>query len=113
MTEPVDFQSKLNVLCDAFAAQLPERLDHIEQAWHQLPREAWDDAGYRALHRDVHSLSGSGEIFGFSRLSAAARKLEHYLNPLLQARTPASEEQRARVEMLLGEFHQALKQPPT
>ena len=110
MADPADFQAKLRVLSDAYVAQLPERLMQIEQAWGQLPRNEWDEAGFETLHRMVHSLTGSGKTFGLGSLSDVARNLEEYLDALAKVRSIPGEEQRNRVQQLLGDLQQAIKQ---
>ncbi|TRZ58257.1 MAG: hypothetical protein D4S02_12475 [Rhodocyclaceae bacterium] len=110
MADPADFQAKLRVLSDAYVAQLPDRLTQIEQAWGQLPRNEWDEASFEDLHRMVHSLTGSGKTFGLALLSDVARKLEEYLDALAQAKSVPGEEQRKRIQHLLNDLHQAIKQ---
>lgn len=110
MADPADFQAKLKILSDAYLAQLPERLQQIEQAWGQLPRNEWDDANFESLHRMVHSLTGSGKTFGLALLSDAARNFEEYLNVLAQAKSVPGEEQSKRIQAFLGDLHQAIKQ---
>jgi len=107
MADPADLQAKLKLLGDAYAAQLPEKLKQIEQAWEQLPQDGWDDGGFQNLHRMVHSLTGSGKIFGFALLGDAARNLEAYLKQLAQAKAVPDEEQRKRIQVLLSELQQA------
>ena len=107
MADPADLQAKLKLLGDAYAAQLPEKLKQIEQAWEQLPQDGWDEGGFQNLHRMVHSLTGSGKIFGFALLGDAARNLEAYLKQLVQAKTVPGEEQRKRIQVLLSELQQA------
>ena len=106
MADPADLQAKLKLLGDAYAAQLPEKLKQIEQAWEQLPQDSWDEGGFQNLHRMVHSLTGTGKIFGFALLSDVARNLEAYLKQLVQAKTVPGEEQRKRIQVLLSELHQ-------
>ncbi len=106
MADPEDFQAKLKVLRDAYATQLPEKLEQIEKAWSQLHRSEWDEAGFQTLHRMVHSLTGSGKMFGFALLSDAARNLEEYLKNFAQAKTMQNEEQNKHIQVLLSELHQ-------
>lgn len=40
MPDLEELPAKLKVLSDAYAAQLPEKLEQIEKAWHDLPRAA-------------------------------------------------------------------------
>jgi chemotaxis protein histidine kinase CheA len=107
MTDPADMQVQLKILSDAYALQLPEKLKLIEQAWNHLPRSEWSENGFQALYRMVHSMTGSGKMFGFSLLSDVARNLEAYLNRLAQAQTPPNDEQRQCIQILLDELHQA------
>lgn len=111
MVDLTDFQTKLKVLSDAYAAQLPENLSQIEQAWSQLPRGEWDEEGFQVLHRMVHNLTGSGKTFGFSLLSEVARNLEEFLRQLAQVKRVPDEEQRKRVQVLLIELHQVAIHP--
>jgi len=101
-----ELQAKLQALSDDYAAQLPEKLQQLEQAWQQLPQPEWNAEGFADLYRMVHSLSGSGKTFGFAALSDVARTLEDYLKPLAAAQTALSEDQRLHVEVLLRELHQ-------
>jgi len=106
MADFADMQARLKILNDAYAAQLPEKLEQIELAWSRLHRSDWDEEGFLALHRMVHSLTGSGKTFGFALLSDVARNLEEYLRQLAQVKTVPGEEQRKRIQVLLSELHQ-------
>lgn len=107
MTDTVDMQVRLKILSDAYALQLPEKLKQIEQAWRHLPRSEWSEEGFQALYRMVHSMTGSGKMFGFSLLSDVARNLEAYLEHIAQAKMMPGEEQRERIQILLGELCRA------
>ncbi len=107
MTDPADMQVQLKILSDAYAVQLPEKLKLIEQTWCHLSHSEWSEDGFQALCRMVHSMTGSGKVFGFSLLSDVARNLEAYLNHLAQAKTLPSDEQRQYIQILLDELQQA------
>jgi chemotaxis protein histidine kinase CheA len=109
MADGDDFAAQLKVLSDAYAAHLPHKIAQIEQAWRQLPSEEWDEPGFQNLHRQVHSLSGSGKTFGFGWLSEAAHTLEAALVTLGQAKQAPDQAQRQHIQGLLGEFHQVLR----
>jgi len=110
MSDVDDFQSKLKVLHDDYAAHLPEKLEQIEQAWSRLPRREWDDAGFQSLHRMVHSLTGSGKIYGFASLSDVASNLEECLNLLAQKKAIPGAEQRNRIQIFLHDLRRAMTQ---
>ena len=61
MADPNELQAKLKVLCDDYAAQLPEKLKQLEQVWEQFAEDGWDEENFQTLHRMVHSLTGSGK----------------------------------------------------
>ena len=107
-----DLQAQLKILGDAYATQLPEKLQQIEQAWAELPPTGWDENGFESLHRMVHSLAGSGKTFGFSLLGDAARALEQYLKPLVQEKKELSDSQRNRIQELMRELRQAQHRDP-
>ena len=107
MADPTELQAKLELLCDAYAAQLPEKLSQLEQVWDQLPQDSWDGEGFQTLHRMVHSLTGSGKTFGFSLLGDVARNLEEHLNQIAQAKTALNEDQRKDIHKLMSELSQA------
>lgn len=106
MFDPAGLQAKLKVLGDAYAAQLPEKLRQVEQAWEQLPRDIWDEEGFQTMHRMVHSLTGSGKTFGFALLSDVAHDLEGYLKQIAQAKAAPDEKQSIHIQVLLSELHQ-------
>ena len=111
MADQAEIQEKLRELRDAYAAQLPEKINQLMLIWGQwqtsqrLPE--WDEESFQILFRSVHSLSGSGKTFGFSALSDAARKLETYLGPIAEAKIVLNSDQLERVERSLDEIHQA------
>ena len=101
-----DVQVRLKALNEMYAAQLPEKLGQLEAAWHRLEKPEWDEEGWTALHRMVHSLTGSGKTFGFSLLSDVAHKLEQTLKQPLQEKCAPEEEQRKLISVLLSELLQ-------
>lgn len=110
MTDTNELQAKLKLLSDAYAAQLPEKFRQIEQACEQLPRDNWDEEGFQALYRMVHSLTGSGKTFGFALLSDVAHNLEEYLRQIAQAKMALDKEQCSRIQVWLGELRQVSMQ---
>ena len=106
MADPNALQAQLKALCDAYGAQLPEKLKQLEQVWKHLPQDSWDEENFQTLHRMVHSLTGSGKTFGFALLSDVARNLEVHLKQLAQAKVTLNEQQRSHIHGLISELHQ-------
>ena len=106
MANSSDFQAKLKVLSDTYAAQLPEKLRQLALAWSKLPQHGWDEDQFYKFFRMVHGFTGAGKTFGFSALSESARKLENHLKPLGETKA-LKPEQRTRIKHLLDELNQS------
>jgi len=106
MADANELQAQLKALCDAYGAQLPEKLKQLEQVWKHLCQDSWDEENFQTLHRMVHSLTGSGKTFGFALLSDVARNLEEHLKQLAQAKVTLNEQQRSHIHGLISELHQ-------
>lgn len=105
-----DMQAELQILRSAYAAQLSEKIRQIEEAWIRLQSD-WDREVLGALHRMVHSLTGSGATFGFVELSLVARSLEQLLKVLVGQEAAADSEQRSQVNDRLAELRRMAFQP--
>lgn len=101
-----ELQEKLQVLRAAYAAQLPEKIRQIEEACAGY-QSRLDEEGLHALHRMVHSLTGSGATFGFAELSRVARILEEYLKGIVNQGSPASEAQVAEIQNQIAAVRRA------
>lgn len=96
-------QEKLRLLVESYAAKLPDKIDQIDQMWGQLQSER-NEESLQTLHRMVHSLTGSGKIFGFAELSRVARDLEEDLKGMVKSKTPASEQQCIQIQQQIEEL---------
>jgi diguanylate cyclase (GGDEF)-like protein len=79
-------QAQLDVLREAYAAKLDDKISQICTDWNAfLSTEAGDEKNeaLETLHRLTHTLAGSGATFGFPAVSAAARRAETVLKSLV------------------------------
>lgn len=83
-------QAELEALQRKYAADLPSSIAQLESLCAQIA-SGTDAALVRTLHRNLHSLSGSGETFGYKALSERAKALELALTPHLGLSTLAPE----------------------
>lgn len=113
MVDQTAIQAKLKILSDAYAAQLPEKLNQLMLAWSALSHKAWDAEGIKMLHHMAHRLAGSGKTFGFSALSDASRQLEQLLQEIEETRQVMSPVQRQQVEVLLLELNRSASRRDT
>lgn len=113
-TKAAELLEKMGQLRDVYIAQLPEKIRQIELLWKGLLAK-WEGEAISNLHRQVHSLTGSGATFGVPELSASARQLEQLLKEIVATERPASEEQRviiqAGIESLQHLAKEAAAQP--
>ena len=63
---------------------MPRKITRAREIWAQLSSDDWDDDSWQALHRLIHSLAGSGAIYGFPMMGAAARALDIQLKAVVQ-----------------------------
>src|SRR5450631_2345504 len=108
MHDPGDLQTKLKILSDSYAAQLPEKLRQLEQVLNQLSHTEWDEQNLQTMLHMVHGLIGSGKTFGFASLSDVARNLETYLGQLAQLGAAVSKGQRNQILGSISALHQAV-----
>lgn len=100
-------QAQLQVMREAYASQLPDKISQIEETWAGLQNE-WSDEFFKSMHRMVHSLTGSGATFGFTLLSEVARTLEILVKELIaEGKTPLSPTQRKEVAVYLKTLRDA------
>ena len=69
-------KEKMAQLRQSYRRMLPEKLAEIQGLWVRAGMKPGRDPAWLELHRKVHSLSGSGTTFGFSRLTQKAQELE-------------------------------------
>ncbi len=90
-----------------YAAKLHGKLDGIKNLWHDIANGLAQAPAMEELVRAVHSLAGSGMVFGMPELGAAARKLELYLDPFLVSSSIPAPDTHGRVDELLAALRRA------
>lgn len=88
-----DIQEQLKALYRDYARRLPDKLKEISSTWEQLRASKWDLNLLKQLHRQAHTLAGSGTTFGFPKVSEAARTLEQTLKSHVQDEARADQDQ--------------------
>lgn len=78
-----EFLEKFNDLKKDFAASVSLRLKVIEEALQHVILQPEDEDRLHALHRLVHSLSGTAGSFGLVQLGLDARKIENQIVALV------------------------------
>src|SRR3954463_552045 len=56
---------QFETLHQSYIAELPRKILRAREIWEHLLNDGWDAESWQALHRLIHSLAGSGAIYGF------------------------------------------------
>lgn len=77
-----DTRVRILALRKAYQEQLPGKLRELEEAWKRLDGGSWNSEAFQEFHRGVHTLAGSGALFGYPGVSTSARSLDNLLRSL-------------------------------
>ncbi len=81
MPIPPDFEAQMQLLRDAYARELPTKLDDLE-ALLQAAAGSADAESLAPVQKAAHSLAGSGATFGFAHITQHAREIEYLIADL-------------------------------
>ena len=96
-----DIQERLKQLREAYATQLPIKLEAINQSWQSLRGQwDWDEAG--TFHRLIHSIAGSSGSFGFHTLGKQAREIEIEIKACIKQQQVPGDTQLEEIERKLA-----------
>ncbi|HEX8465674.1 MAG TPA: diguanylate cyclase [Abditibacterium sp.] len=106
-------QAQLDLLREVYAAKLNDKIGEIFASWHEFLAAPAAAQPLAALHRQTHSLVGSGATFGFPEVSQAARRAEEIIKALLdgaaQGEAAPQELKRSEIEAALQELRAAAR----
>jgi diguanylate cyclase (GGDEF)-like protein len=107
MSEATDstFQQKLQALQQKYLQRLSERIAEIEETWRAFLCEGESYETFRTFHRLVHGVAGASATHGIFVVSEVARRLEVFVQELLESNTPCTIEHRLHISALLYELH--------
>lgn len=72
-------QDLLEQLKEGYLAQLPGRINEIEQLVLKLENPEYHKEAYETLYRQIHSLKGSAGTYGFGIISSVCHQFEDFL----------------------------------
>jgi HPt (histidine-containing phosphotransfer) domain-containing protein len=72
-------RQQLEALRQAYARELPQKVQAVADAVASLPAGGWDTEAFEAAYVLVHRLTGSSATFGFEPIRQAAATLEALL----------------------------------
>lgn len=94
-----------------FRTEAAEQLEVIEAGLLDLTRDLGDKAQIDAVFRGLHTLKGSGSMFGFDQLAAFTHHCETAFDRVRKGETPATAELIAAVLDAQGHMQALLDQP--
>src|SRR5688572_5557856 len=92
---------QFETLHQSYIAELPHKIRRARELWNQLADAGWDVDVWHQLHRLIHSMAGSGAIYGFPMISAAARTLDIQLKAIIQEGQAPAKSQNKELAALL------------
>jgi CheY-like chemotaxis protein/HPt (histidine-containing phosphotransfer) domain-containing protein len=98
---PPSFQEHLAALKRQYVEQLPDKVADMQRILDTLLDRGWNQELGETLHRNAHSLAGSGGTMGLPEVGSAARRLEQCLKSIVQGQAQFTE-RGAEVRTLLG-----------
>lgn len=99
--ESVTLEEQLATLRSDDLSQLKEQRKTLEECWLLLRHVRWEDSVLKQLQQEAHALAGSGDNYGFVRLSERGHELEAVLVDLRKRPDLVSEERFSRLEEIL------------
>jgi chemotaxis protein histidine kinase CheA len=103
-------RQQLEALRQAYAQELPQKVQAVADAVASLPARGWDPEAFEAAYVLVHRLTGSSATFGFEPLRQAAAPLEALLLEAKE-RPELTGVVEARLTVLLAGLRDALSPP--
>jgi len=102
------FKEKLKALRQEYQLLLPEKLKAIEASWKAaIPGDENKKSLLEMVHRETHTLAGSGTTFGFPNLSKVCSEIETFIISLGGSAGAIHPEQQAVAATLFERMFQA------
>jgi diguanylate cyclase (GGDEF)-like protein len=105
-----DIGAKLKALYVSYSQNLPGKITAIENQWQALQTN-WNEDALHDFHREIHSLCGSAAIYGYEKVSLAARELEVYLRTMDEDKMPLTPEAEKEITTAIPKLRAAIAEP--
>src|SRR5436190_1297448 len=111
ISAPAGVQEQLQALRAMYARQLPDKLAGLDATWRAVLAAPGAGEALSTLHRQAHSLAGSGATYGYTLLSNTARALETYLEALIAGGGHPTAQQQSHIATTLVLLQQMAQEP--
>ncbi len=102
-----DISAGLRELRDKYAEQVPLKIGQIDELWDRLKSGTFEEKLLKEMFLIAHSLSGSGDTFGFPLLSSAANRLELVLKDVIKNGVTGTHDLAASISMLVEDVRRS------
>ena len=107
-----DVESRLHQVRQSYISGLPDKIRELHQHWGHINSSAFSSESNEqqdAFYTLVHSLGGSGTMFGFPELSEAARPLEELFKQLRMGEQPPDKELIEQIQTLINALDEIIQ----
>ncbi|WP_300379111.1 Hpt domain-containing protein [Henriciella sp.] len=96
----------LSRLAERFAAQLPERLDALEEVTRKISVGSDNSKAIASIEHIVHNFSGSAPVFGYTELGAHAMQAEDLVIAMSKGETPSDENTLGQLKTMIFQLRE-------
>ena len=96
----------LSRLAERFAAQLPERLDALEEVTRKISVGSDNSEAIASIEHIVHNFSGSAPVFGYTELGAHAMQAEDLVIAMGKGETPSDENTLGQLKTMIFQLRE-------
>jgi chemotaxis protein histidine kinase CheA len=101
-------KAKMDQLKKEYKQNLPSKTDQIIKQWLSLCNGNWEAGLFNDLLNSVHKLAGSGGVFGFSKVSEIAQKIEISLREFSGTKKKMNSDFKNTIELYLDDLKKAI-----
>jgi HPt (histidine-containing phosphotransfer) domain-containing protein len=101
-------KEKMDQLKKEYKQNLPLKTDQIIKQWNSWRDGNWEIDQFNELLNSVHKLAGSGGVFGYSKVSEVAQKIEITLREDVGSKKRMKSEFVNKIDLYLDELKKAI-----
>ncbi len=106
-------QARLRELAEAFVVELPGRMQEVTDGAAKVTEHGATRDDVEWLRDRTHRLAGSAATFGFHRVTACAKRLEHHLDQMIEQDLEIDADVCSRIRPLVSDLVEAARiRPP-
>jgi two-component system chemotaxis sensor kinase CheA len=100
-----------DIIFQEFLSECDEIIQRVSQILEKIERSSFEPADIDSLYRDIHTLKGSAQLFGFNHLGLLAHALEATLEPVRKSKISIKSEHLNLLFSAFNIIHRVLGNP--